>query len=322
MQELRLGEMIRRRREELNINQEDLCEGLCDRSALSRFENGHQALSRKRVVALLQRLGLPDDRFYALLSEDELALEEAEGEARDASVALGRASGKEQGAAWARFREKLAALEALGPDDPFVRQCSLSLRAIHGTEEGPYPFEERLGMQLEALRLTAPRFDLGHIGLGPYSAEELRLIIHIAVTYTEAGHCEEAVGIYRMALDYLEVNGWRLPHYYRLKVSFIANYSNALSRMGRYQEALEMAEEGILVSLDSRRFHALDTLLWVKAYCYYCMGERKRSISLYRQVYILLKIERDGSKLQTLEERTKELTGRDLFDQIRKITAL
>ena len=97
MQELRLGEMIRRRREELNINQEVLCEGLCDRSALSRFENGHQALSRKRVVALLQRLGLPDDRFYALLSEDELAPEEAEREARDASVSLGRASGEERG---------------------------------------------------------------------------------------------------------------------------------------------------------------------------------------------------------------------------------
>ena len=314
MQELRLGEMVRRRREELNINQGDLCEGLCDRSVLSRFENGHQVLSRKRVVALLQRLGLPDGRFYALLSEDELALEEAEREARNASVALGRASATERGAAWARFREKLAALEALGPDNPFIRQCSLSLRAIYGTEEGPYPFEERLGMQLEALRLTVPRFDLEHIGLGPYSAEELRLIKQIASTYTEAGRYEEAVGIYRMALEYLDVNGQRLPQYSYLKPIYAAGCGNALSRMGRYQEALEITEEGLLASMESERYHEVATLLWVQAYCRYCMGEREKCISLYRQVHYMLAATRDMARLRYLDEENKKILGIEFSD--------
>ncbi len=314
MQELRLGEMIRRRREELNINQEDLCEGLCDRSALSRFENGHQALSRKRVVALLQRLGLPDDRFYALLSEDELALEEAEREARIAGVALEQATGEERGAAWTRFREKLAALEALGPDDPFIRQCSLALRALMGREEGPYPFEKRIGMLLEALRLTVPRFDLGHIGLGPYSAEELRLIKQIAMVYTEAGRYEEAVRIYRMALEYLEANGQRLPQYSYLKPIYAAGCGNALSRMGRYQEALEITEEGLLASMESEQYHEVATLLWVQAYCYYCMGEREKCISLYRQVHYMLAATRNMGRLRYLDEENKKILGVEFPD--------
>ncbi|MBD5119277.1 MAG: helix-turn-helix transcriptional regulator [Clostridiales bacterium] len=314
MQELRLGQMVRRRREELNINQDDLCRGLCDRTALSRFENGHQVLSRKRVVALLQRLGLPDDRFYALLSEDELALEEAEREARSTAVRLEQAAEAERPALWALFREKLAALEALGPDDPVVRQCSLSLRAVQGTEEGPYPFEERLGMLLEALRLTAPRFDLERVGLGPYSAEELRLIKQIASTYTEAGRYEEAVRVYRMALEYLEANSRHLSQYAYLKPTYAAGCGNALSRIGRYQEALEITEEGLLASIESRRYHVVASLLWVQAYCRYCMGEREKCISLYRQVHYMLAATRDMARLQYLDEGNKKILGIEFPD--------
>ncbi|MBD5099030.1 MAG: helix-turn-helix transcriptional regulator [Clostridiales bacterium] len=314
MQELRLGEMIRRRREELNISQQALCDGICSRGTLSRFENGHQALSYRRASVLLQRLGLPDNRSYVLLSEDELALEETEREARNAGVALERAAAEERPLAWARFREKLAALEALGPDDPFVQQCSLSLQAVMGTEDGPYPFEERLGMQLEALRLTVPRFDLEHIGQGLYSAEELRLIMQIASTHTAAERYGEAVRIYRIGTEYLEATGRGLPQYLFLKPSYIANHANALAWMGRYQEALELAEEGILAGIDTRRYHVLSTLLWVKAYCYYHLGQREESVRLYRQVYFLLLATRDMGWIQILKEQVKELLGVELTD--------
>lgn len=312
MQELRLGEMVRRRREELNISQEALCEGICSRGTLSRFENGHQALSYRRASVLLQRLGLPDNRSYVLLSGDELALEEAEWEARNASVALERASEAGRPLAWARFREKLAALEALGPDDPFIRQCLLSLRAVFGTEDGPYPFDVRLGMQLEAIRLTVPRFDLEHIGLGLYSAEELRIIMQIASTYAVAEQYGEAVRIYRVGMEYLDANFKGLPQYLFLKPSYIANHANALAWMGRYQEALESAEEGILAGLDTRRYHVLSTLLWVKAYCYYYLGQREESVRLYRQVYSLLLATREMGWIQILKEQVKELLGIEL----------
>ncbi len=91
----------------MKIGQKNLCQGICSRGTLSRFENGRQTLSYNRVSALFQRLGLPDNCFYALLSEDELALKEAEREARDASVELERALAQGRPAAWARLREAL-----------------------------------------------------------------------------------------------------------------------------------------------------------------------------------------------------------------------
>ena len=306
MQELRLGEMVRRKREELNISQEDLCRGICDRISLSRFETGRQSLSRKRVVALFQRLGLPDDRFYALLSEDELALEGAEREVRCIAVRLERAAEAERPALWALFREKLAALEALGPDDPFIRQCSLSVRAMQGTENGPYGFEERLGMLLEAIRLTVPRFDLDCVGMGPYSTEELRIIMQIAVTHSAAGRYEEAVGIYRMALEYLEANGQRLPQYSMLYSYFTYNYSAALCRMGCFQEALDMADEGWQTCVQSARYQVLAYLLSLQAECHFRLGNRTKSIELYHQAHYVLKATGDEYNLRLLDAEAKE----------------
>ena len=40
MKEIFLGEVIRQRRLELGLTQEELCEGICEPMTISRFENG------------------------------------------------------------------------------------------------------------------------------------------------------------------------------------------------------------------------------------------------------------------------------------------
>ena len=72
MQNYKLGEYIRQRRLDLGLTQEQVCAGICESVTLSRFENGKQTPSRNRINAILQRLGLPDDRYYALVTPEEL----------------------------------------------------------------------------------------------------------------------------------------------------------------------------------------------------------------------------------------------------------
>lgn len=55
------GELIRKRREELELTQEDLSDGLCSVATLSRIENGGQMPSREHYKALRERLGLSYD---------------------------------------------------------------------------------------------------------------------------------------------------------------------------------------------------------------------------------------------------------------------
>lgn len=72
MKEVYIGSIIRKRRQELGLTQEQLCRGICETVTLSRIENGKQTPSRSKLNALLQRLGMPGERYYALLSEQEM----------------------------------------------------------------------------------------------------------------------------------------------------------------------------------------------------------------------------------------------------------
>ena len=59
-----LGYIIKNRREELQLSQEDLAEGICSVSTLSRIENGERMPSKNHYEMLMQRLG------YSALSLD------------------------------------------------------------------------------------------------------------------------------------------------------------------------------------------------------------------------------------------------------------
>ena len=63
----------------------------------------------------------------------------------------------------------------------------MSARAALGRKDGPYSFEERLDMLMEAIRLTVPRFDLEKVGHFRYSMAEATLINQIARTFSQAG---------------------------------------------------------------------------------------------------------------------------------------
>ena len=70
-----VGDYIKRRRKELELTQEQLCEGICDATTVSRLETGFQAPRRTILNALLQRLGLPETRYFAVVTKSELDLE-------------------------------------------------------------------------------------------------------------------------------------------------------------------------------------------------------------------------------------------------------
>ncbi len=68
MEYIDIGRIIKERRKELNITQEELCEGICEPVTISRIENGKQLPSSAHLKAILERLDLPDEMFISLVS--------------------------------------------------------------------------------------------------------------------------------------------------------------------------------------------------------------------------------------------------------------
>ena len=311
MREVFLGEYIRQERLKQGVTQERLCAGICEPIPISRLENGKQMPSYGRVRALLQRLGLPDERFYALLSKHELEIKTLEDEIRAEVIRFERASPEDRPRIRTAGLQKLEELEKLTePDDRLSRQYIMGRRVTLGRPDGPYPPEERLEMLMDALRLTVPNIDLEAIDLGLYSMEETTLLNQIAITYSKMGQPKKAADIYRQLLKYVQKHYSSGMSRYAGKLTLVAcNYAHELFKVGRYDDALEVAELGRKACVEYAHYQFLPLLLHLMGECYYRQGEVRSCREYYRDAYCLYKVIGDEHDRLLLEQDIAEHLG-------------
>ena len=166
MEKYFIGEIIRQKRTELGLKQCQLCEGICEPTTMSRIESGKQMPGLNTLKNLLQRLGLSDERYYALVSKNEMQIADLQTEIVSANVFKDSQRGL----------PKIAELEELAdPDDHLLHQFILRSKASLGKREDgqivAYSLAEKLDMLFKAIRLTVPNFDIDAIEEGLYSID-------------------------------------------------------------------------------------------------------------------------------------------------------
>lgn len=310
MREIFIGEIIRQKRQEAGLTQEELCHGVCDPSTLSRIETGKQAPSRNMANVLLQRLGQPHDRYYTFLTSSEAEAEALRTKIDSCAARFQQSLGDEKHQARLDALEHLAQLESLmEPEDNITRQYILAVRAALGEAEGPYRFEVKLNMLLEAIRLTVPRFDSGTLDGRLYSIDETEIISQIAGTYSEAGQHEKAADIFNQLLTYVREHDQDMTHPSRYLSPAALNYARELCMTGCCDKALEIADLGRKACLDYGYCQPLPDLLAVMAECRYTMGEREESRALYCQAYYLFKETGNANGLACVEAEGRKRFG-------------
>lgn len=307
MREFFLGEAIRQRRLELGLTQEELCEGICEPMTISRFEHGRQTPSRNRIRALLQRLGMPDDRFYGMLNTKELEISKLEKEIVSCHVRFERAGEDEKAKIRRETLEVHSRLEAvMDKDDILSKQLILRSKYLIGTEFGPYGLEEGLSILLEAIRMTSPQFDLNQIGKGMYMENEIKLINNMATCYTRVGRHFDAIDILKALLHYLQTNMKNIPPN-RAQIPMVAfNYARELEIVKRFDEAIEIAEYARRICIDYGVYIPLSGILMILAECHYHLGDHEKSAELYRQAYYMFKVLEDERNLTIIRTEAKE----------------
>lgn len=313
MKEVFLGEVIRQRRLELGLTQEELCEGICEPMTISRFENGRQTPSRNRIKAILQRLGLPDDRFFGLLSAKEMQISNIEKEITSCHVRFARATPEEKNKIREETFAKHRELEGvIDKDDTLSRQLILRSKYLLGTENGPYSLDEGLSLLLKAMRLTSPKFDLDQIGRGLYTENEIKLINNMANCYIRAGRHYDAIDVLKPLLHYLQTHMKNIPPN-RAQIPMVAfNYARELEIVKRFDDAIEIAEYARGICIDYGVYTSLSGVLMILAECHYHLGDHEKSVELYRQAYYLFKIIEDEDNLAIIKVEAKEFLGLEL----------
>lgn len=297
MQNFFLGDYIKQKRLDLGLTQEQLCDGICEPMTLSRLENGKQTPGRNRINALLQRMGLPDDRYFALLSKNELEMEALQKEIVACNVTEQVAEGF----------EKLAQFEALAaPDDQIAQQFILSSKVLLGRLDGRYMPREQIDMLMQAIRLTVPRFDLENIESFLYTKDEITIINQIGLAYSDDGQNKKAAEIYYQLLRYVRKHFKETITLIGALPLVLYNYARVLDLCGRYEEGAELAQECRKACIQYGHYQELPRCLEIEAECRHFMGDEETSKELYYQSYYLCKVVEYQVGLEIVKKEAKE----------------
>lgn len=310
MREIFLGEYIKQKRLELGLTQEQLCEGLCEPMTISRLENGRQTPSRNLINALLQRLGLPDDRYFALLSKNEMEIEKLQKEITSCNVQCDQLVGPEKAQIIEQGRERILALERIAEkDDRITQQFILRTKVLLGKAEGSYSLEEQLEMLMEAIRLTVPRFDLEEINRSLYSFNEVKIIVQIANVYSGHGQHKKAIDIFSQLLKYVQKHYPNILQSGGLLPMVSYSYARELDLGRRYEDAIEIAELGWQSCVKSGHYQSLPGLIHIMGECYHLLGDDEKSENLYRQAYYLYQAIDNMRDLAILKTEVQQYLG-------------
>lgn len=303
-----IGELIKKRRQELKLTQEQLCEGICEPITISRLENGRQTPSMNKLRVLLQRLDLPEDKYYALLNKNEMQVSDLQTEIVSCNVLKDSERGL----------PKIDELEEIAdPDDPLIRQFILRSKVLLGKRENeqiiPYTYEEKLDMLFEAIRLTAPNFDIDAIYEGLYSIDEVKVINQIATVYSDLKQHKKAIDIYYQLLKYIKKHFQNILQSGGLLSLVAFNYARELDLVGRYAEAVEIAEIGWQACVQYGQYYYLPSTIALIAECYHFLNEDEKSKKYYKQAFYLFEAINNKRGAEIIKSEIEEYFGNNFL---------
>lgn len=306
-----IGDCIKRRRKQLGLTQEQLCEGLCDAATLSRLETGFHSPRRSLLNALLQRLGLPTTRYFALVTKDELALEALEKEIVACNVQK----------RWEEGLAKLDQLRALTePEDTLTQQFILRSEALLGGHTGRYPLPRQLELLTQALRLTVPRFTLETMDQFLYSTEETKLLNQIAGIYSRMGQSEQASALFEKLTLYLYTHYQEMLDGNGILPLVVHNYARELCLQKRYSQSLLVCEEGKKLCTSYGHYRYLPGFIALSAESQHHLGNDQKSLENYLSAYFLYQSIQDETNAAIVLQDAKAYLNVDLNQLFQIIT--
>ncbi len=258
-----IGMIIRRRRIELGLSQEDLADGICAVTTLSRIENGERMPTQNHLEILLQRIGYSDMMLQSYVDENDFFAHELKFKIRQAYI--------ENDAT--KARELLQQFEALVTKPSKVDEQFILLQKIWLYPER-YSNEERLEELERAIRLTHPKYKQGYV---PFllSYEEIILLNNIAICEAKGGQRRDAIDILYGICNYYDTHIVNAEEALRTKPMTLYNLSKMLGLENRFDECIRVCELGIELAQKTGRCKEFSHMLYNKAWALMKRGQQE-----------------------------------------------
>ena len=249
-----LGTVIKTRREELGITQEDLADGICSVPTLSRIENGERMPTKDHFEMFMQRLGYSAMSLDFFTDKQDFQTYELKFKVRQEFVSGNYALAGEH------MRELESALKAPTKID---RQFILLHDAL--INKSKYTNGERLEQLEAAIQLTCPKFKSGVIPK-VLSYDEIILLNNIAICNHAQGNTAQAIEILTALKEYFDHHVISVEEALRTQPMILYNLSKYLGLSGRYDECIEICDLGIRIARMTGRCPLLGETLFNRAW--------------------------------------------------------
>lgn len=249
-----IGMIIRRRRMELGLSQEDLADGICAVTTLSRIENGERMPTQNHLEILLQRIGYSDMMLQSYVDENDFIAHELKFKIRQAYI--------EKDAT--KARELLQQFEALVAKPSKVDEQFILLQRIWLYSER-YTNEERLQELERAIRLTHPKYKQGSV---PFllSYEEIVLLNNIAINLALYNNRKDAIDMLYNIVRYYDTHIVNIEETLRTEPMILYNLSKMLGLENRFDECISICDRGIQLAQRTGRSQFFGKTLYNKAW--------------------------------------------------------
>ncbi len=236
-----IGMIIRRRRMELGLSQEDLADGICAVTTLSRIENGERMPTQNHLEILLQRIGYSDMMLQSYVDEADFVAHELKFKIRQAYIEKDATKAQEL---LQQFKALVAKPTAI--DEQFILLYGVLLYPQR------YSKEEMLQELENAICLTCPGYKHGDF---PFvlSYEEIILLNNIAISTADCGNRKEAIDILYGIAGYYDTHMVNAEESLRTETMTLYNLSKYLGLENRYDECITICERAIQCSQKTGR---------------------------------------------------------------------
>lgn len=301
MEERFLGEVIKEKRIEQGISQWNLCEGICDVTTLSRLENGKQTPKRNIVKALLQRLGISDDRFFAAVTTEEIKLNELFKDITALNIKYGK-SGKDIKLKEMLIKKQNELENLIEDNDNISRQMLVRSQVIISDDTE----ENKIKLLMKALQLTHPGFEESQIKKCLLTFDEVKILNQIAGSYAKIGNHQKAAEILDQLLKNIENRFNKIIPSMSNKALILCNLSRELLACNDVINAKKYAEEGKDLAIQYCIFINLPEYIMILAECEHRLGNTEACKELLIEAYYLCKVIGDESNRKIINESLKE----------------
>ena len=295
------NEIIRLTRRALGITQEELCDGICDVSTLSKIENGHYGVKRDTYRELMRKMGrVAEMRYTVCLEQDGRLLEDR--------IEFERAFKKYDYEVAEKYVKRM---KENADDNILTQQYIARAEALVDYYRKRISAEELAERIDRAIHMTVPEYEKylsNKERVFPFVNEELLALMSLGNVYRKLGQGERGMQMYEAICRCLQADYMSVQDKISQQISVEYSIAMAYAAEGRHLEALGKKEKCIQLCKNRDYSYSLASLLFSKAHSYVRLVERgewgkeklDEAKNILRQSYCLATARREEELKKTI----------------------